>query len=164
MRILAQRLTIRAAGLIVFETLLILGGVGFAAYLRLGDWAWLIIPEEGGLQKALLVAAVCQLCFYYADLYDLRVLSDGRELFVRIVQATGVASIVLATVYFWFPVLVLGRGVFMIAAFLVMVLTIGWRLGFEWVGRRLGPRERLLIVGTSNAAVDLARELHQRRL
>jgi sugar transferase (PEP-CTERM system associated) len=124
----------------------------------------LILPEEGGLQKALLVAGVCQLCFYCADLYDLRVLSDRRELFVRIVQATGSASLVLATVYFWFPALVLGRGVFMIAAFLVMAAIIGWRVIFEWISRRVAPRERLLIVGTSNAALDLARELHDRRL
>jgi len=164
MRILAQRLTTRAAGLILFETVLILAGVGLAAYLRLGDWTWLILPEEGGLGKALLVAAVCQLCFYYADLYDLRVLSDRRELFVRIVQATGIASIVLATLYFWFPALVLGRGVFMIAAFLVMLLIIGWRAAYEWISRQVAPRERLLIVGTGSAAVDLARELHDRRL
>jgi sugar transferase (PEP-CTERM system associated) len=163
MRIFAHRLTVRAAALIVFETLLILTGVGVAAYLRLGDWTWLILPEEGGLQKALLVAAVCQLCFYYTDLYDLRVLADRREVFVRIVQATGSAALVLATLYFWFPALVLGRGVFMIAAFLVIPLIIGWRLFFEWIGRRVAPRERLLIVGSGNAALDLARELHERR-
>jgi sugar transferase (PEP-CTERM system associated) len=164
MRIFAQRLTVRAAALIVFETVLILTGVGVAAYLRLGDWTWLILPEEGGLQKALLVAAVCQLCFYYTDLYDLRVLADRRELFVRIVQATGSAALVLATIYFWFPALVLGRGVFMIAAFLVIPLIIGWRLFFDWIGRRVAPRERLLIVGSGNAALDLARELHERRI
>ena len=34
---------------------------------------------------------------------------------------------------------------------------------FEWLSSRLGPAERLLIVGTSSAAVELARELYDRR-
>ncbi|HXH26021.1 MAG TPA: TIGR03013 family XrtA/PEP-CTERM system glycosyltransferase, partial [Vicinamibacterales bacterium] len=53
--------------------------------------------------------------------------------------------------------------VFLIAAFLTLVLVIGWRVAFEWASRRVGPRERLLLVGTSAAAVALAREMHERR-
>ena len=34
---------------------------------------------------------------------------------------------------------------------------------FEWLSGRVGPRERLLLVGTSPAAIDLARELFERR-
>jgi sugar transferase (PEP-CTERM system associated) len=164
MTLLGRRHRLRASGLVVFETILILTALSVGAYLRLGDWTWVVIGVEHGIEKALLATAVCQLCFYYAGLYDLRALSDRQELFVRLVQAIGSASLVLATLYFWFPSLVLGRGVFMIAAFLVMVLIIGWRIAFEWLGRRLGPSERLLIVGSSGAALELARELHERRL
>ena len=39
----------------------------------------------------------------------------------------------------------------------------GWRVAFESVVRRAAPRERLLIVGTSPAAVSLATELTDRR-
>jgi hypothetical protein len=34
------------------------------------------------------------------DLYDLRVLADRRELFVRAVQSLGATSLVLAAIYF----------------------------------------------------------------
>jgi sugar transferase (PEP-CTERM system associated) len=44
-----------------------------------------------------------------------------------------------------------------------MGLVIGWRVTFEWLSGRLGPRERLLIVGTSQGALTLARELFNRR-
>jgi sugar transferase (PEP-CTERM system associated) len=39
----------------------------------------------------------------------------------------------------------------------------GWRLLFEWLSRNMRPRERLLLVGTGAAAVDLARELFELR-
>ena len=146
-------------GLIVCETAVILGSVYLAAYIRLGDSAdWF----EAILPKAALIAAVTQLCLYFGDLYNFRVISDRRELFVRAVQAIGAASLVLAAVYYWFPDLVVGRGVFVIAAQFIITLLFGWRIAFEWFSRRVGPRERLLLVGTSPSAVRLARELYER--
>jgi sugar transferase (PEP-CTERM system associated) len=106
---------------------------------------------------------VSQVCLYYAELYDLRIVSDRRELFVRIVQALGAAAFILAAIYFWFPRMIIGRGVFFVAAFLVLALVVGWRVVFEWLTRRVTPHERLLLVGTSPAAVALAREIHERR-
>ena len=50
-----------------------------------------------------------------------------------------------------------------IATLLVITLVLAWRLAFEWLSRRVRARERLLLVGTSAAAVDLARELFARR-
>jgi sugar transferase (PEP-CTERM system associated) len=44
-----------------------------------------------------------------------------------------------------------------------MLFVVGWRLLFDWVVGRVGPRERLLLVGTSAAAVGLASELHDMR-
>jgi sugar transferase (PEP-CTERM system associated) len=107
--------------------------------------------------------AVCQVCLYYAELYDLRVVADRRELFVRVMQALGSASLVLAALYYWFPSLVIGRGVFLIAAAAVVTLVAGWRFAFEWGIGRVGPTERLLVVGTGPAALTLAAELKARR-
>jgi sugar transferase (PEP-CTERM system associated) len=156
-------LTLRSASLVVVETLLILSAVAAAAWLRLGDDVWRVLSDEHGAWKALLVAFVAQLCLYYADLYNLRAIADRRELVVRVFQALGAASIVLALLYYWFPALVLGRGVFMLAAVLVITLVLSWRLVFEWASRQVGPRERLLLVGTGEAVISLARELFDRR-
>ena len=158
-----HRLTIRSLTLVVFETVLIVAAVAVAAYIRLDDYAWVILVEENGAAKTLLAAGVAQACLYYADLYDLRIAADRPELFVRIVQALGAASFILAVIYFWFPALIIGRGVFVIAAFLVITFVITWRIAFVWMSGYMGPRERLLLVGTSPAAVSLARELHEHR-
>ncbi len=82
---------------------------------------------------------------------------------IRLTQALSSASLILAVLYFWFPALIIGRGVFLIAAFLVIGLVSGWRWLFEWVSGQLAPRERLLLVGTTAPAVALARELFERR-
>ena len=39
---------------------------------------------------------------------------------------------------------------------------IGWRVAFDWGSGRVGPRERLLLVGTNTAAINLAREMFER--
>jgi len=157
-----HRVTGRMVVLAAFETLLIVLAVAVAAYVRLGGSAWNVF-NDNGLAKTLLLAGVAQACLYYADLYDLRLVTDQRELFIRLLQALGSASFILAAVYFWFPAMIIGRGVFMIAAVLVVALLGGWRLVFGWAGQRMAPRERLLLVGTGAAAVALARELFERR-
>ena len=151
----------RAGSLILLETCLISAAVVFAAYIRFGAKAFELMDEEPG--KWLLIPFVTQLCLYYADMYDLRVIADRRELFVRAVHALGATSLVLAGIYYWFPDLVVGRGVFVLAALFVITLVLGWRVVFEWANRHVAPRERLLLVGTSDSAVALARELHERR-
>jgi sugar transferase (PEP-CTERM system associated) len=159
--VILRSVTWRSTWLIACETALILAAIVLAAYLRMGDRA----PEflGAGVYKALVITGVTMVCLYFADLYDYRVFSERRELFVRTVQALGGTALVLAALYFWFPDLVVGRGVAAIAAGFVIALVLGWRIVFEWANRRVGPRERLLLVGTHDSAVRLARELHDRR-
>lgn len=156
---LLRRLTGRVVTLIAFETVLIVSMVLLAAYLRLGSEALGTVTEW---PKWLLITVVTQFCLYYADLYDTRVIRDRRELFVRSMYALGATSFVLASVYYALPDMIVGRGVFMIAALCLITTVLGWRVVFEWTNRYVAPRERLLLVGTSKGAVDLARELYER--
>jgi sugar transferase (PEP-CTERM system associated) len=155
-----RRITVRSLGLIVCEAIVIVGAVYLAAHLRLGYTDW--IQLEWDLPKALLIAGVTQVCLYFADLYDFRIIGDRRELFMRAVQSLGATSLILALAYYWFPDLIIGRGVFMLAAALIVTLIFGWRIAFEWANRRVGPHERLLLVGTGEGAIRLARELYER--
>lgn len=162
-RLLARSFRPRRAALVVVEHLLIVLAVIVAAIARLG------LPDSGesllavwGL-RAVVIAGVLQVCLYYGDLYDLRTLSDRRDLLIGLVRSLGAASVILALLYYWLPDLVIGRGVFILATLLIMLLVAGWRIAFEWLSLRGGPTERLLIVGTGTAAVTLAQELYARR-
>ena len=162
-RVLAHRLTGRSLILVALDSVLILSSVAAATYVRFGPGASTFLFVENGVAKAVLIAAVVQVCLYYADLYDLRSVADRYVLFTRMVQALATASFALAVLYYWFPQLIIGRGIFMVAAGLVGALITGWRLTYDWLGRRIRPRERLLFVGTTPAAVALAREVYEQR-
>jgi sugar transferase (PEP-CTERM system associated) len=149
--------------LIAGETCLLLGAVAAGSYVRLGSDAWLLLDNDNGLWKALLIVAVCQLSLYYADLYDLRGVSSVRDLTARLIEALGATSLILAGIYFLAPDWIVGRGVFLISVVFIVTLVIAWRMAFAWLTQRVAPRERLLLVGTNAAAVDLARELFARR-
>jgi sugar transferase (PEP-CTERM system associated) len=162
LHMLRHRLTGRSISLVLGETGAILAAVLVASYLRLGGNAAEMFADDG-IWNVVVMLAVTQACLYYADLYDLRSLSDRRELFVRLVHALGAASFILAALYYAFPDLVIGRGIFTIAAVLILTLVVAWRIAFEWLSRRARPRERLLMVGTSPGAISLASEMFARR-
>ncbi len=153
---------LRRLALIGVEHILIVLAVGAAATLRLG-FDGLTVSIDPLAWRAVVIAVVLQVCLHYCDLYDPRTLSDRRDLLIGLVRALGAASVALALLYSWFPILVIGRGVFTIASILIVGLVAGWRIAFEWLALYVAPAERLLIVGTSAAAVALARELFDRR-
>ena len=140
-------------GLTVFaaELLLISGSVALAAAIQ-------NTPDLlSSLWKVGLVTIVCQLCLYYNDFYDLTIVQSNRELIVRLLQAAGAASILLAAVYFVVPALVIGDGIFVSALFVFVVGILGWRLLFNSLAHSL--EERILVVGTGDAARKLTRQI-----
>src|ERR1700687_4820737 len=163
-QVLAGTLTSRTALLIVTEHMLLVLSVAFAAALRLGLPSGTADVLAGGLiWRASLIAGVLQVCLHYCDLYDLRTLRERQGVIIGLLQALGAGSFALAFLYYWIPSLIIGRGVFVIDSILVVGLIAGWRIAFDWFSLRLEPAERLLIVGTNEAAVGLARELFDRR-
>lgn len=160
--VLTGSISLRSVALVVVEHALVVLAVIVAAALRIG------VPETAEtyttwLLRAVVVAGVLQVCLHYGDLYDMRTLSDHRDLLTGLLRALGAASVILAILYYWLPDLMLGRGVFALATVLILALVVGWRLAFEWISLRGQPTERLIIVGTGVAAVTLARELGNRR-
>jgi sugar transferase (PEP-CTERM system associated) len=163
-RLFLGRLTLRTATLVLIEHELIVLAVTLAAALRFDPGTVAAELTNGSfLWRASLIAGVLQVALHYCDLYDLRTLADRRNLVVGLIQALGGASLILAVLYYWLPWLIIGRGVFVIASVFVVILVAGWRLAFEWFALRVGPAERLLIVGTGGAAVALAKELFDHR-
>jgi sugar transferase (PEP-CTERM system associated) len=146
---------VSARSLTVFggELLLIFGSVALAASLQ-------NTPDTpGNLWRIALVTLVCQLCLYYNDFYDLTIMQSNRELVVRLLQAVGAASIVLAALYFTMPALMIGDGIFVSALFVFLVGILGWRLLFNHLSGSLRLEERVLVVGTGAAARKVARQI-----
>jgi FlaA1/EpsC-like NDP-sugar epimerase len=135
------------------ELLLIFGSVALAAAVQTGG------NLGGSLWKIALVTIVCQLCLYYNDFYDLTLVHSNRELVVRLLQAVGAASIVLAALYFTVPALMIGDGIFVSSLFVFLVGILGWRLLFNRLTGSLRMHERILFVGTGQTARTVARQI-----
>ena len=150
---------VSSRGLTVFaaELLLISGSVGLAASIQGST------DLATGIWKIGLVTLVCQLCLYYNDFYDLTLVHSNRELVVRLFQAVGAASIVLAALYFAIPALMIGDGIFVSALAVFVVGILGWRLLFNTVTRRLHLEERILVVGTGETARKVTRQILDQR-
>ena len=157
------RLNGRTLLLIVAEAVLVYGAIIAAVYLRLGiEGAPYELIEKHGYQKAAVAGFFCLAAFYLFDLYDFLVMHDRRELVLRLVQALGLAWIALAFSFYAFPSLMLGRGISLIALPLALGLMISWRVMIHWFLGHPDFGERILIVGSGNLAVEMAREVLNR--
>jgi sugar transferase (PEP-CTERM system associated) len=112
--------------------------------------------------QATVVVFVCMACFYYNDLYDLSTGYSVVEWVLRVEQSLGAASLLLGLLYFMFPGLLLGRGVFIIGMVLVTVLVILGRKLLDKAWQLTAPMQRVVILGTGQMALELARELTRR--
>jgi sugar transferase (PEP-CTERM system associated) len=143
-------------GLTVFgcEILLIFGSVAIAARAH---GAGADVVQD--VWKIALITGLCQVCFYYNDLYDLTVVHSSRELLIRLLQAAGAASILVALLYLVVPSLALSNGIFVSSLVIFLIAIIAWRLLFNRLAYASHLEERVLIVGTGATARMVARQI-----
>jgi len=137
-----------------FELVLISGSMVLAASLH-GS----LDAPSAIAWKIALVTALCQLCFYYNDLYDLTVVQSSRELIIRLLQATGAAAIVLAVACVTVPSLILDPSTFLTALGVFVIAVASWRVAFNYFAHHPHLEERVLVVGTGHIAQMVAKQI-----
>ena len=142
---------------------MVFGAIVGAVYLRLGvEDSYVELGLRQGFLKAALATVFCLAAFYLFDLYDFVVMHDRRELVLRLVQALGLAWVALALAFYAFPLLMLGRGISLIALPLALGLMVGWRISIHWLLGHPDFGEKILIVGSGTLAIEIAREMLER--
>jgi sugar transferase (PEP-CTERM system associated) len=84
------------------------------------------------------------------------------ERVLRIEQSLGAASLLLGLLYYLFPGLLLGRGVFIIGMILVAIFLVLSRNFFDKAWHLTAPMQRVVILGTGQLALELTREMTRR--
>jgi FlaA1/EpsC-like NDP-sugar epimerase len=158
-KIFSQYHTLRLPACLGIEFLLISGAVMLAALLRFSQSRFAL----DYFPRAFLTAFVCQLCMYYADLYDLRVALSGRTLLIKLGQSLGLAAVVLMGLFYLLPQVSVGRGIFGPSLVLALGLLVAWRLFYQGLHTINHFRIKVLIVGTSEDARKLVKELVDKR-
>ncbi len=153
----------RSLALLIFESgLTCLCGIA-ALYIRFNSEALEVLTTGYGWLKILLLMVVVQGSFYISDLYDFRMIRNRTTLYLRIFQAIGMAAIALAVIFYALPQLMLGRGVFLVSLILMLTTMICWRVFVLWLIGHPKLAERVLILGTEQNAINIAREVLDRR-
>jgi sugar transferase (PEP-CTERM system associated) len=162
LRIFDQYIPVRKIAFFFLESVFIGGMVILGAYLRfLGDPAS-FHHYEYLILKALLIVACVQLSLYYFDLYDLKAFRSNIELGIRLLQSLGVSSILLAFLYYLFPLLIIGRGIFFISLGFIGAVIVSWRITYNHILKTRQLDQRIMIIGSGPLAKDIAKEIVER--
>jgi exopolysaccharide biosynthesis polyprenyl glycosylphosphotransferase len=110
------------------------------------------------LGQAFVLSASCIVAFYYNDLYDLRVVRSMRGVASRLVQAFGVAFILLATFYTLFPDMRIAGGAFVSSLLIIVGVLLPLRALTYAIMRSGLFTQRVLIVGATPLALKIIYE------
>jgi sugar transferase (PEP-CTERM system associated) len=112
--------------------------------------------------QILVFVIILQMCFYYGNLYDLTVVRRRNWQLICLGQSLGVACVLLGVLYYVAPDFLIGRGVFFIGMGLVATFVTVSRRMLDTVWDVAGPAHNVLILGTKDLALTVAREVVRR--
>jgi sugar transferase (PEP-CTERM system associated) len=162
LKVFNQYIPFRKLVFFFLETFFIFGMVILGTYIRFFGEIGGFEVYEGLFLKTLVIVAAVQLSLYYFDLYDLKIYRSNIELGIRLLQSLGVSSILLAVLYYLFPSLIIGRGIFFISLGFMAVVIVSWRMDYNYILRSRQLDQRILIIGTGVLARDIAKEIVDR--
>jgi sugar transferase (PEP-CTERM system associated) len=161
LHIFKKDLPLRNVVFVVGEGVLMYFSVLLAAFVRHGRFQASFGSAEV-LRNAFVILVVCQLCLYYNELYNLKSTDTYLELGLRLTRALGIASIVLAIVYYCIPHFLIGRGIFLISLVFLTVLVVSWRFLYSWILKRQMLTEKVVILGSGNLFTEIISEMSRR--
>ena len=113
--------------------------------------------------RAFAFAVPIVISLYLNGLYDLKYRLDRHRLLMAMCRAFALAVLALWALYYvTYDWLTPGRGVFAIAFVLSFVSIWACHMAVPWVLGRQNFAERILIVGSDHAAIEIAREILRR--
>ena len=151
--------------LVIVETMLLFLAGLTATQIRFGSESGDVLFNHRGWMKLVMLTVVIQLAFYLFDLYDLPATRRYRRVIINLAIALSVATVLLSILFYVVPTLQLGRGVFLMDVTLIVAVIPAWRLLVAWSAGhpQLGVRERVLILGSGDQAIEVARATLDRR-
>ncbi len=150
--------------LLLLSEVLIVGGCFFAALrLLMGSETYITLTYEHGIAKLLCLTALTIICSYYFNLYEPQLLSDRNEIYFRILLVLGCVCFFVSAILYVFPTFGISRYVFSLGFALLAVVLILWRRTFAWIVGKDIFREQVYILGTGDAATNLAQTITKRR-
>ncbi|MGE4520586.1 MAG: sugar transferase [Desulfobacteraceae bacterium] len=140
-------------GLVIFLTFLLLSVFLTVSPSYLFDFLLLL--------RIIFATTVCVICLYYNDLYDFQVVKTLPEMAVRLLQSLGIASIVLAFVYYVFPMAIIDEYVYVSSILVLVVFITGWRFFYLGLLSKGTFNEDIVLVGSSALSFDIYSKIEE---
>ncbi len=128
------------------------------ARLGRGATAYLFDYQHGSF-KILVLSFAIVICMYYFDLYRSSILRSRREIVIRLTQVLGTIYSLSVLLYYLYPPLELGRGIFVIGLLFAATALLVWRELFLMINRVPEFSARTLVLGDGPIGESLIREL-----
>ncbi|RJP20368.1 MAG: TIGR03013 family PEP-CTERM/XrtA system glycosyltransferase [Deltaproteobacteria bacterium] len=133
-----------------------------ASFLLLQRWGGVtIIDLHDAIVRGVVVAFFCQSCMYLLDMYDLKHLQKWGDLFFSLVLAVGVVCIGIGLVTYVVPEFGVEGSMYYLTILFVATFLLFWRISFDIYLHQYSPKEKILMLGTGEAAQLLGREIRQ---
>ena len=114
------------------------------------------------LARTAVVVGLCVTSFYYSDLYNFEIPQDLSQVFGRLCQALGVACVLLSVTYVLFPRMTVGGNLAPYALLVTLVMLLAVRATVYALTKRGPFTERVVIMGKSSLALDIADQIQGR--
>lgn len=161
-RLFNRYIPIKDLLLFFMEGLIISACVLLAIFIRFLFNYEEILNHEHLLSKILFFALLCQATIFYNDLYSSNLRERNRLLFIKLLQSMGIASVLLAISYFVLPMLIIGRGVFIISITLLLPVLLIWRIYYQEIPFLRKDDENILIIGTGDLSIEIGKKIIER--
>ena len=138
----------RTLVLLICEALLVCSSFLLATTFLMGPDAYIVLIYEAGLLKIAGITVLTLLLTYYFDLYEPRRISEGWEIYFRLLLVLSVLSFVLAGLVYCFPELDVGPYVLSVGVAILAILLVLWRGAYEWIIGLPMFRERVYVLGS----------------
>ncbi len=161
---MTTRLGTRLIVLILGDILIVFGGFLLAMFLRMGiEGGTDQILTNFGLPKIIFATLICLSTLYVYDLYDFTVINSRKELVLRIMQALGITWVLLAVLFYFFPILLVGRGIAAYSVLIILTFLLSFRIGIHYILGHPEFGEKILIVGDGSVLADTTHAVSNRR-
>jgi sugar transferase (PEP-CTERM system associated) len=143
-------------------------GEGILIYLSILMASHLLMRHEIGgtdyelLLRILLITIVCQVSIYCMNLYELNLSNSILQITVRIIQALGLTSIVLAIIFWLFPKTVISSGIFILSISAALILVTSWRYAYRILLVKGFFNQRMILLGSGELAKNIETEIHRK--
>ncbi|MCF8025622.1 MAG: TIGR03013 family PEP-CTERM/XrtA system glycosyltransferase [Desulfobacteraceae bacterium] len=113
--------------------------------------------------RALVVTFVFQVCFYFFDLYDHTIIPLFSDHTLKVLQTFGIGCIILAFVYYMFPLLTISNRVFWTGMLAVGLAILFWRFAYFQILEHRIFDQPVALVGTGRLAGQIVSAIEEKK-